>query len=138
AGLRRASGLAVIFSCHCRMQCLEIGMTFERGFVARRRFVPAPASRSSCHPAFPASTWLCSRFQYQRPTEYPSSLPGGDIVMKNPGKRLVTLMGGAAFSRAATASQAEAPAPLDPPQKVKAAYVPIMKFATLYVAQGRD
>lgn len=30
-----------------------------------------------------------------------------------------------------------APAPLDPPQKVKVAYVPIMKFATLYVAANR-
>jgi NitT/TauT family transport system substrate-binding protein len=32
---------------------------------------------------------------------------------------------------------AEAPAPLDPPQKVTVAYVPIMKFATMYVAAGR-
>jgi NitT/TauT family transport system substrate-binding protein len=29
------------------------------------------------------------------------------------------------------------PAPLNPPQKVKMAYVPIMKFATAYVAAGR-
>lgn len=29
------------------------------------------------------------------------------------------------------------PAPLNPPQKVKVAYVPIMKFATIYVAAGR-
>ena len=29
------------------------------------------------------------------------------------------------------------PAPLNPPQKVKVAYVPIMKFATMYVAAGR-
>jgi NitT/TauT family transport system substrate-binding protein len=34
-------------------------------------------------------------------------------------------------------ANAEAPAPLDPPQKVKVAYVPIMKFATMYVAAGR-
>ena len=32
---------------------------------------------------------------------------------------------------------AAAPAPLDPPQNVKVAYVPIMKFATLYVAAAR-
>lgn len=44
---------------------------------------------------------------------------------------LITLsLGGAAMA-------AEAPAPLDPPQKVKVAYVPIMKFATLYVAASR-
>ncbi len=35
------------------------------------------------------------------------------------------------------AQAAEMPAPLDPPQKVKVAYVPIMKFATMYVAAGR-
>ncbi|MCW5692663.1 MAG: ABC transporter substrate-binding protein [Pseudolabrys sp.] len=33
---------------------------------------------------------------------------------------------------------AAGPAPLNPPQKVKVAYVPIMKFATMYVAAGRD
>jgi len=33
--------------------------------------------------------------------------------------------------------KAEMPAPLDPPEKVVVAYVPIMKFATLYVAAGR-
>lgn len=32
---------------------------------------------------------------------------------------------------------AQAPVPLDPPQKVKVAYVPIMKFATMYVAEQR-
>ncbi len=37
---------------------------------------------------------------------------------------------------AGTAWAAE-PAPLNPPQKVKVAYVPIMKFATMYVAAGR-
>lgn len=36
-----------------------------------------------------------------------------------------------------TASAAEMPAPLNPPQKVKVAYVPIMKFATMYVAANR-
>jgi NitT/TauT family transport system substrate-binding protein len=35
------------------------------------------------------------------------------------------------------AASADAPAPLDPPQKVKVAYVPIMKFATMYVAEQR-
>jgi NitT/TauT family transport system substrate-binding protein len=30
------------------------------------------------------------------------------------------------------------PAPLNPPEKVKVAYVPIMKFATMYVAAGRN
>jgi NitT/TauT family transport system substrate-binding protein len=33
--------------------------------------------------------------------------------------------------------KAEMPAPLDPPEKVVVAYVPIMKFATLYVAAER-
>ncbi len=41
------------------------------------------------------------------------------------------------LSLGATALAAEAPAPLDPPQKVKIAYVPIMKFATMYVAANR-
>jgi NitT/TauT family transport system substrate-binding protein len=34
-------------------------------------------------------------------------------------------------------ARAEMPAPLDPPQDVKVAYVPIMKFATMYVAAHR-
>jgi NitT/TauT family transport system substrate-binding protein len=37
----------------------------------------------------------------------------------------------------AGAAHAAAPKPLDPPQKVKIAYVPIMKFATAYVAADR-
>jgi NitT/TauT family transport system substrate-binding protein len=36
-----------------------------------------------------------------------------------------------------TAASAETLAPLNPPQTVKVAYVPIMKFATAYVAEGR-
>jgi NitT/TauT family transport system substrate-binding protein len=50
---------------------------------------------------------------------------------------------GTVIAAALTASLAIAPAdaappkPLDPPQKVKIAYVPIMKFATAYVAAGR-
>ncbi len=36
-----------------------------------------------------------------------------------------------------SAVAADTPAPLDPPQKVKVAYVPIMKFATMYVAKQR-
>ena len=35
------------------------------------------------------------------------------------------------------AAKAETVAPLNPPQKVKVAYVPIMKFATMYVAEQR-
>lgn len=44
-----------------------------------------------------------------------------------------------AFAVAATpiAARAETVAPLNPPQKVKVAYVPIMKFATMYVAEQR-
>ncbi|MBN9457341.1 MAG: ABC transporter substrate-binding protein [Bosea sp.] len=34
-------------------------------------------------------------------------------------------------------AQAPAPKPLDPPQSVRVAYVPIMKFATVYVAEAR-
>ena len=37
----------------------------------------------------------------------------------------------------AAAGAAEMVKPLDPPQKVKVAYVPIMKFATMYVAASR-
>jgi ABC-type nitrate/sulfonate/bicarbonate transport system substrate-binding protein len=49
---------------------------------------------------------------------------------------------GTAIAAALTASltttaMAAPPKPLDPPQKVKIAYVPIMKFATAYVAAGR-
>ena len=36
-----------------------------------------------------------------------------------------------------SAAIAAGPTPLDPPQKVKIAYVPIMKFATAYVAADR-
>jgi NitT/TauT family transport system substrate-binding protein len=53
------------------------------------------------------------------------------LAMRAAAAALLTLsLGGAALA-------AEAPAPLDPPQKVKVAYVPIMKFATMYVAAGR-
>jgi NitT/TauT family transport system substrate-binding protein len=41
------------------------------------------------------------------------------------------------LSLGARAMAADMPAPLNPPQKVKVAYVPIMKFATLYVAAKR-
>jgi len=54
-------------------------------------------------------------------------------------KHLVGGLAGAALLTAATvATAAEMPAPLNPPQKVKVAYVPILKFATLYVAAQRD
>lgn len=43
----------------------------------------------------------------------------------------------AAVAFGAQAASAEAPAPLDPPQTVKLAYVPIMKFAAAYVAEHR-
>ena len=36
-----------------------------------------------------------------------------------------------------TLAPAQGVAPLDPPQSVKVAYVPIMKFATMYVAASR-
>lgn len=53
-------------------------------------------------------------------------------------RKLVTALAGVAVATTiGTAARAEAPAPLDPPQKVKVAYVPIMKFATMYVAEGR-
>lgn len=41
------------------------------------------------------------------------------------------------IATAATVTAAEIPAPLNPPQKVKVAYVPILKFATMYVAAQR-
>ncbi len=50
--------------------------------------------------------------------------------------RTVTAFAVAAGLMTGVASAAE-PAPLNPPQKVKVAYVPIMKFATMYVAAGR-
>jgi NitT/TauT family transport system substrate-binding protein len=55
-------------------------------------------------------------------------------------RRFATVLAGAALLGAAFASSgsaADMPKPLDPPQKVKVAYVPIMKFATMYVAAQR-
>lgn len=43
----------------------------------------------------------------------------------------------ATLACAPLAAQADDVAPLDPPQAVKVAYVPIMKFATMYVAKER-
>jgi NitT/TauT family transport system substrate-binding protein len=61
------------------------------------------------------------------------------MVWKNGFNRLVAGLAGAALVAAATAATAaELPAPLSPPQKVKVAYVPILKFATVYVAAKRD
>lgn len=45
-------------------------------------------------------------------------------------------LAGAVFFASAASAQ-ETPAPLDPPQPVRVAYVPIMKFATLFVAEER-
>lgn len=63
------------------------------------------------------------------------------MVWKNGFNHLVAGLAGAAMLAAATgvtATAAELPAPLSPPQKVKVAYVPILKFATVYVAAQRD
>jgi NitT/TauT family transport system substrate-binding protein len=48
-----------------------------------------------------------------------------------------TAIAAALTASLATAAFAAPPKPLDPPQKVKVAYVPIMKFATAYVAADR-
>jgi NitT/TauT family transport system substrate-binding protein len=50
---------------------------------------------------------------------------------------LTTAIAAAALAASLTAAHAAEPKPLDPPQKVKIAYVPIMKFATAYVAADR-
>ena len=47
------------------------------------------------------------------------------------------LFAAALFLAVAAPASAETLAPLDPPQDVKVAYVPIMKFATMYVAAKR-
>jgi NitT/TauT family transport system substrate-binding protein len=47
------------------------------------------------------------------------------------------LAGALACALVAAPALAKEPAPLNPPQKVKVAYVPIMKFATAYVAASR-
>ena len=54
-------------------------------------------------------------------------------------RRMAGFVSAAALAVVATtsANAAEMPAPLDPPQKVKVAYVPILKFATMYVAAER-
>ena len=49
----------------------------------------------------------------------------------------VLLLGLAGLSSAPAQGQAPALKPLDPPQPVRVAYVPIMKFATAYVAESR-
>lgn len=53
-------------------------------------------------------------------------------------RTLAVALAGAALLATGVTAQAEAPAPLDPVQKVKVAYVPIMKFATLYTAKQRS
>jgi ABC-type nitrate/sulfonate/bicarbonate transport system substrate-binding protein len=50
---------------------------------------------------------------------------------------VAALVGTLFLAAGVTGAGAEPPAPLNPPQKVKVAYVPIMKFATMYVAAGR-
>ena len=50
-------------------------------------------------------------------------------------KTVAAALGGLAL--VSTGAIAQTPAPLDPPQQVKVAYVPIMKFATMYVAEHR-
>jgi NitT/TauT family transport system substrate-binding protein len=52
-------------------------------------------------------------------------------------KCLALFAGAIVAGAAATTASAKEPAPLNPPQKVTVAYVPIMKFATLYVAADR-
>lgn len=47
------------------------------------------------------------------------------------------VVAGALLLASGWSASAQAPAPLDPPQPVKVAYVPIMKFATMYVAEAR-
>ena len=44
------------------------------------------------------------------------------------------ILGAALLASGMTAASAQALAPLNPPQNVKVAYVPIMKFAAAYVA----
>jgi NitT/TauT family transport system substrate-binding protein len=58
--------------------------------------------------------------------------PGGRGVLGALAAIFMLAAGAAVPARAAAP-----PAPLNPPQKVKVAYVPIMKFATLYVAAKR-
>lgn len=61
------------------------------------------------------------------------------MVWTNGLKRLVGGLAGAALlAVAGGATAAEPLAPLSPPQKVKVAYVPILKFATMYVAAQRN
>ena len=60
---------------------------------------------------------------------------GSDALRAN-SLRMVAALAVSAGLMTGAASAAE-PAPLNPPQKVKVAYVPIMKFATMYVAAGR-
>jgi NitT/TauT family transport system substrate-binding protein len=55
-------------------------------------------------------------------------------MFRTVGTAIATVALVASFTGAAIAAE---PKPLDPPQKVKIAYVPIMKFATAYVAADR-
>jgi NitT/TauT family transport system substrate-binding protein len=82
----------------------------------------------------------------QRLQKEPAQAFNADTI--NPGRekmiqKLFKTISGAALALAcalafsAAPASAQALAPLDPPQNVKVAYVPIMKFATMYVAQHR-
>ena len=51
--------------------------------------------------------------------------------------RAAALLAALAIAGLPGLAHAQGLAPLDPPQKVKVAYVPIMKFATMYVAEQR-
>src|SRR3954453_4705463 len=61
-----------------------------------------------------------------------------DMVGFSIGRTFRTIITGVVASGLLTANAfAAGPAPLNPSQKVKVAYVPIMKFATAYVAADR-
>ena len=58
-------------------------------------------------------------------------------LLSNLARAAKTLVLASVLALGTQAATAEAPAPLDPPQSVKVAYVPIMKFAAAYVAEQR-
>jgi NitT/TauT family transport system substrate-binding protein len=70
------------------------------------------------------------------PPGAPGTEPGRDpeVTMK---RWMLAFVGLLALAPGAVAQDTHGVAPLDPPETVKVAYVPIMKFATLYVAADR-
>jgi NitT/TauT family transport system substrate-binding protein len=81
----------------------------------------------------------CYGHAFSLPESGQSKKRKGEETMALPGnfKNLVAGLAGALLLGVTATSAQQTPAPLEPPQAVKVAYVPIMKFATMFVAEER-